>query len=420
MPRRAADPRVGPSRLAVAAAALAIAASGPARAADPDPRALGREVVGLVAGQFYDPARARDWAASHAGYADAIADPRDFARATNRALDDLKASHTAYYTRDQVEYYGLLAIFARSLGIDEPTYVGIGADYADGRFVRSAFAGGPAEAAGLRRGDEIVAVEGRPFEPIGSFFARAGLPTVLTVRRREGGPTSEVRVTPRSISPIREWREAQSRGARTIRRGDRSIAYVRLFSGAGDWPKDLLSEQLDGTLRPADALVLDFRDGWGGANPDFVDLFSPTPPALTFVERDGTRRLYDPRWHKPLVLLVNGGTRSGKEVVAHAVRERRLGAVVGERTAGAVVAGKPFRLSDRSLLFLAVTDVLVDGRRLEGVGVAPDVEVAAPLPFAEGADPQLDAALDLAVKATAPRADPAPAPVGEALKPGPP
>jgi carboxyl-terminal processing protease len=389
---------VGRKLAAVAWAAVAVAAcAGTARSADY--AKLGREVARHVADRFYDPGRADAWLKAHAGYADSIRDQPSFARATNLALDDLRASHTHLYTPDEVAFYGLLAIFAPSLKIAAPTYEGIGADYADGRFVRFAFAGGPAEAAGLKRGDEIVAVAGRPFEPIGSFQGRSGTPVVLTIRRRPDGPTTEVRVTPRPITPTQEWREAIAKGAKIVRRGEKSIAYVHLFSAAGDAPRELLEELISGPLRTADALVLDFRDGWGGANPDFVNLFNPTPPALTFVERDGNRREFDPQWRKPLVLLINGGTRSGKETVAYTIKTRKLGTLVGERTAGAVVAGRPFILSDRSLLFLAVADVLVDGQHLEGVGVAPDIEVAAPIPDAVGAVPQLDAALEAATRA---------------------
>mgnify|MGYP001448798787 CR=1 FL=1 len=49
--------------------------------------------------------------------------------------------------------------------------------------------------------------------------------------------------------------------------------------------------------------------------------------------------------------------------------------------------GKP----DKSLLMVAVSDVRVDGVRLEGVGVAPDVMVGRSIPFSEGRDEQLDA-----------------------------
>ncbi|HYN19349.1 MAG TPA: hypothetical protein VE078_00195, partial [Thermoanaerobaculia bacterium] len=62
--------------------------------------------------------------------------------------------------------------------------------------------------------------------------------------------------------------------------------------------------------------------------------------------------------------------------------------------AGAVVAGQILPLSDGSLLFLAVQDILTDGERLEGVGVKPDVEVSAGLEYAEGKDQQLERAVE--------------------------
>jgi carboxyl-terminal processing protease len=49
------------------------------------------------------------------------------------------------------------------------------------------------------------------------------------------------------------------------------------------------------------------------------------------------------------------------------------------------------------VLYLAVKDVLVDGERLEGVGVSPDIAVPDRLEYAAGADPQLERAIDEAV-----------------------
>jgi carboxyl-terminal processing protease len=368
-----------------------------------DPRVLGREVLKIVGDHFLDPARGNAWVRDHATYADLLGSNGVFAFETNRALADLKTSHTRYYTPDDVEYYGLLAIFAPTLGINAQAYDSIGVDLANSRYVRSVFAGSPAEAAGLRRGDEILGGDVGPFTPVGTFRGQSSRNVTLTVRRRADAAPFQVRIAPRPVSPTKEWRDDQEKGARLIPRSGRNVAYVRLFCAAGDPPKELLRDQLAGPLRGADALVLDLRDGWGGANPDFVDLFDGRPPVLTFIERDGSQRPYEPTWRKPLVVLINRGTRSGKEVVAYSVRKHKLGTLVGERTAGAVVAGKPFLLSDRSLLFLAVADVLVDGEHLEGIGVPPDVEVAAPLPHADGSDPQLDAALDFASRAAANR-----------------
>ncbi len=364
-----------------------------------DPKTLGRTVVALVADHFLDRDRGNAWAATHVGYADAITDPRAFAVATNAALAELKTSHTRLYTSDEVAYYGLMAIFAPALKRPAPTFDSIGVDLADGRYVRRVFAGGPAEAAGLRRGDEIVGADGRPLAEVATFRGQSSRQVALAVRRRAGDPLIELRVKPRTVVASREWAEAQEKGTRRIARGGRSIGYVPIFSGAGDVPKEDLRAAFSGDLLAADALVLDFRDGWGGSDPDFVSLFDPRPPVLTFVERDAKRRIYDAAWRKPLVVLINGGTRSGKEVVARAIQKHHLGTLVGTRTAGAVAAGQPFLLADGSLLVLAVADVLVDGERLEGVGVTPDAEVPDKLPYADGADPQLEAALDVAARA---------------------
>jgi carboxyl-terminal processing protease len=94
-----------------------------------------------------------------------------------------------------------------------------------------------------------------------------------------------------------------------------------------------------------------------------------------------------------VVLLVNGETRSGKEILAYGFKKYGIGPVVGERTAGAVVAGSAFFLGDGNLLYLAVADVDVDGERLEGRGVEPDVAVPMPLERAAGVDVQQQKAL---------------------------
>ena len=74
-------------------------------------------------------------------------------------------------------------------------------------------------------------------------------------------------------------------------------------------------------------------------------------------------------------MLINEGTRSGKEVLAYGFKQYRLGELIGHRTEGAVLAATAFLIGDDGLLLLAVEDVLVDGQRLEGVGVTPTIEV---------------------------------------------
>jgi carboxyl-terminal processing protease len=93
-------------------------------------------------------------------------------------------------------------------------------------------------------------------------------------------------------------------------------------------------------------------------------------------------------------MLINGGTRSGKEILAYGFKKYALGEVIGTPTAKAVLAATAFLMSDGSLLLLAVSDVRVDGERLEGAGVTPTIDVPFDPTYAAGKDPQLDRAVE--------------------------
>jgi C-terminal processing protease CtpA/Prc len=77
----------------------------------------------------------------------------------------------------------------------------------------------------------------------------------------------------------------------------------------------------------------------------------------------------------------------------HAQKSPAPARLVGQTTAGAVLGGSPHILTDDSLLVIAVSDVLVNGVRLEGVAVAPQVEGDRPLPCGNNADPQFEASI---------------------------
>jgi carboxyl-terminal processing protease len=235
------------------------------------------------------------------------------------------------------------------------------------------------------------------------------------VQRELHAPVIELRAQPIEINPKQEWLAMQRAGSRIIQQDGVRVGYHPMFSCAGAEHEQELRNALATTLASAAALVLDLRDGWGGCRPELVALFSPVAPTVTSVGRDGKRFTSFAAWQRPLVLLINGGSRSGKEIVAYVLKEHHQAVLVGERTAGAVMTGRVFALSDGSLLYLAVAEVLVDGQRLEGTGVAPDIEVRDSLEFAQGKDPQLERAL--AVAAAEAKKPPASALARPALSP---
>jgi len=372
------------------------------------------EVWRLVNEHFYDPRfGGRDWLAIGESYRDQAiaAAPDEIPGLINRMLGELGASHTAYLTPSEPAYYDLADIFHGALRRELPrffpngevSYAGIGVltQTIGGKvFVSGLLADFPAAQAGLRTGDEIVAADGAAFDPIASFAGKAGERVTLTIRRSADGATEDIAVTPETIKPDEAYLKAIAASARIIEVDGSRIGYIRMWSYAGRDYQHVLEEAItSGALKDADALIWDLRGGWGGAQPSYLDVFDPRGPVMTVTGRSGKPDVVNARWHKPAVLLIDGGTRSGKEILAYGFKKYGFGPVVGTATKGDVLAARAFMLSNGGLLELAVDDVRVDGERLEGVGVTPTVEVPFQLEYSAGNDPQLAQAIAIAAQA---------------------
>ncbi|HZZ59621.1 MAG TPA: S41 family peptidase [Roseiarcus sp.] len=414
-----------PTRREILAFAASLALGAPQAGAQSDFQLRGRgfgeadrsafdQVWELVRDRFYDPRlNGLDWPAKRDRYrpqAEAAGSRDKLAAIINAMLAELGASHTRYYTQDDPAYYQLADIFSGALehrglrrifASGEVSYPGIGifteSDDLARTFLTGVIQGGPAHKASLLVGDEILSADDRPFRPVASFRGKVGTPVSLSVRRtRDGSPTS-IAVVPADLHPNAMFLDGLKVSARVIDAGANArIGYVHVWSYAG-WQYQRALEDLiaEGPLRDADALIWDLRDGWGGAQPQYLDLFNPHSPTMKVTARDGETGLVDVKWRKPVAALINGGTRSGKEVLAYGFKEYRLGELIGARTEGAVLAATAFLIGDDGLLLLAVDDVVVDGKRLEGAGVEPTIEVAFDPRYAAGADPQLDRAVQV-------------------------
>jgi carboxyl-terminal processing protease len=369
----------------------------------------------------------------------AAANIEEAARSINALLADLKTSHTALLTPDDVNYYILLDVFGGSRGFKEliaERFRGGGVRYAgigmfslrvEGRdFVDAVLEGSAAERTGLKVGDEIVNVDGAPYHPIRSFRGKVGEEVALTIRRAANAPPETLTVEVASIAPLRAFREATAASVRVIAREGRRIGYVHVWASVGEKSVQALTDALlelgigtrerdsrseKGTPRPAqlDGLIVDMRGKIGGTGQNagrYLEALDPRGPQVRSRNKGASTRA---SVRGRTAVLIDHHTRSTAELFVHAYKRERQGPLIGTRTAGAVSAAAGFAMPGGNLLYLAVTGLEVDGEILEGPGVAPNIEVARPVPYSRGADPVLDAAVTHMVQNAKPRETVAPA-----------
>ena len=183
---------------------------------------------------------------------------------------------------------------------------------------------------------------------------------------------------------------------------DGSILYLKFNSfdsGTGKWVKRKITENSS-----AKALIIDLRGnggGWVAEVKETLSIFFPAKTVIgTFTERDldeKTFRVGSNDFYKgQIIVLIDGNSVSGAEILASAFQETGRGKIAGQKSAGEVLNGITKSLSNGLKLYVAVRDYkTAKGIRLEGKGVMPDIEV--PLTI-EDFRKQPDAALEKALE----------------------
>jgi carboxyl-terminal processing protease len=268
------------------------------------------------------------------------------------------------------------------------SYVGIGVRIDEGDEgmprVVSVFKGSPAEAAGLKPDDLIVAVDGRKTagqsidEVAGWVRGEAGTSVELTIRNASDGIERTVPIV-RADVPIEPVSWTMVPGSKTA-----LIRLEQFSSGAAD---DVVQALTEARSAGADRIVLDLRGNPGGYVNEAVGIVSQfLTSGIVYIERNAANeRTEHPvtpggvATDMPLVVLVDGDTASSSEIVSGALQDAGRAEIVGETTFGTGTVLGEFALSDGSALRIGTVEWLTpDGRRIWHEGIAPDVPVALP------------------------------------------
>ena len=151
-----------------------------------------------------------------------------------------------------------------------------------------------------------------------------------------------------------------------------------------------------------DGVIVDVRDNGGGSTADrLLDILICRQHTRTLF-RGGVPEGYILQyWDRPaapsipLVVLMNERTGSNAEAFAHAIRQAGRGVLVGLATPGGVIATTEHPLLDCGTMNVSNAGMfLMDGTDMDRHGAQPDVKVdITPEDYANGRDPQLDAAI---------------------------
>jgi carboxyl-terminal processing protease len=328
----------------------------------------------------------------------------DRAQLVNRGIEGAVAS-----LRDQFSHYFDPSTYKRFEQVTNPSFSGIGVTVrpeAGGPLaIESVIQGTPAARAGLRRGDRIVAVNGRSL---------SGRPSSESIALIKGTPGTKVALTIARDGRRRTQRVERARvtqpvvAGRIVARGGRRWGDV-VFTSFTEGSAAQVHGEVERLLlrRRADGIVLDLRGNGGGLLTEAVDTASIFIPDGTIVSTDGrsrARHVYTAtggaiRRSVPVVVLVDRGTASSAEIVTGALQDRRRAEVVGTNTYGKGVFQEIRELPNGGALDLTVGQYfLPSGRNIggrgvaEGRGIAPDVR-ASDNPDTPRRDEALDAAL---------------------------
>ena len=241
---------------------------------------------------------------------------------------------------------------------------------------------GPARQAGVRPGDIIVRIEGRPAgkltfdQSINLIKGEKGTVVHLTVRRQNGHRVS--------FTVVRSDVAVPSLSSRLVRFAGAKIGYVKLLSFP-DSSADRVNEATQALVkRGAKGVILDLRDNPGGLLTEAVrttSVFLEKGVVCTVSGLHQEETVYEvnggaqfPRL--PVTVLVNGGSASAAEIVAAALADNERAVIVGQRTYGkaSVQSIRPLS-AGRALKLTTATYLTPHGADLAGHDIRPSVKV---------------------------------------------
>ncbi|ADL08273.1 S41 family peptidase [Thermosediminibacter oceani] len=244
--------------------------------------------------------------------------------------------------------------------------------------VVSVLEGSPAARKGIKPGDRIVEIDGKDVTKLTTSEVAELL------RGNEGTKVSVgiLREGEKQILKFDITREIIRVNPIEYRILEKGIGYIKISefneNTAENIDKALAAFKNSGVR----GLVLDLRNNPGGLLDQAVETarrFVPKGLIVKVISKNGnTRAYYSDSAPSPfkLVVLVNGGSASASEILAGAIKDRKAGVIVGERTFGKATVQQLINLGSLGGIKLTIARyVTPSGIDINETGIVPDIEV---------------------------------------------
>lgn len=239
----------------------------------------------------------------------------------------------------------------------------------------------PAEKVGIKTGDLIIKVNGEPVSgndlqaAVAKIKGDKGTSVKITIYRPSTKETKDIDVK-------RDEIKLETVISNTIK----DLGYIGITQ-FNDNTYDEFTKALNNLKeKNVKGLIIDLRGNPGGTVDSVEKIANELLPEGTIVSaknRDG-QVVFDYKSDKeyvnlPMAVLINGGSASASEILAGAIRDFKMGTLIGEKSFGKGIVQSVFPFPDGSGLKITTSEYFTpSGENIHKKGIKPDIEVKLP------------------------------------------